>query len=113
MTELNGNIQFTEAPASITFKISYRGFDDVLFTLRAGSGLELLAKIDPAIDKLESMGATPAHRGSARTNGNGAGPACPDGHGPMKASTKKAGSFYCPAAIAESAGKKIYCQQKA
>ncbi len=52
----------SEAPASITMKISYRGYDDILFSLRGDSGRDLLAKLDPAIDQLEEMGATPAAR---------------------------------------------------
>jgi hypothetical protein len=106
---------FGEAPASLTLKISYRGYTDILFTLRDTSGAGLLGKLDAALNKFEKMGITPG--GSARGNGhaapaaNGDAPLCPDGHGPMKASQKH-GGWYCTKVIAESAGKKVYCKQK-
>lgn len=114
-TTPNGNHNFTEAPASLTLKISYRGFSDVLFTLRADSGLELLGKLDAVIDKLEAIGATPGQRGHGPAPvGNGGGRMCPDGHGPMKESTKKPGEYYCPAVVGThpQTGKKLYCTHK-
>jgi hypothetical protein len=114
---------FSEAPSSINLHFDYKGYEGIQLTLRDVSGSQLLDKLNAVIDRLEKMGATPAADrrrgggwkddagGQGETSG-GAHPQCPDGHGEMKVS-KKNGGWYCPHVIAESAGKKIYCQQKA
>jgi hypothetical protein len=103
-----------EKNASLNLRFDYRGGNFQL-TLRDDNGTALLDKIDAVLDRLERMGAT-LNAGGAATRPSQVAPAgtpsCPDGHGPMKASDKKPGTFYCPHVIAESAGKKIYCQQK-
>lgn len=117
------NQNLPESPVSATVKLHGVGGADVLLTIRDGATVESAQTL---IDTLagamkyakDKYGLTPqangnGHATNGATNGNGAGPVCPEGHGPMKASTKKAGSFYCPAVITESAGKKVYCQQKA
>lgn len=108
-------ITFAEAPASLNLRFDYRGATGLQLTLRDVNGSTLLDKLDAVLDRLERMGATfnapaPARASQVAPAGT---PMCPDGHGPMKESTKKAGTFFCPHVIAESAGKKIYCQQKA
>lgn len=50
--------QLPEAPASITFKFAYRGYDPML-TLRDVNGVELLKKLDAAIDYIEDRGGSP------------------------------------------------------
>jgi hypothetical protein len=45
-----------EAPASINFRFSYKGYEPTL-TLRDFNGLTLLSKLDAALKKLEAMGA--------------------------------------------------------
>ena len=54
---LRGSIN-TEAPASLTLKFYYRGYDSML-TIRAGDGRSLLNKLKAAVDELEQMGARP------------------------------------------------------
>ncbi len=106
-----GPRHFTEAPASINLKFDYRGYRGIMLTLRSHSGLDLLAKLDPALDALEAMGATAAGRnGRAAANGAGgaaAGPVCKY-HGEMRRS-KKFGGWYCPAKMGDGSG---YCQEK-
>lgn len=48
--------ELPEAPASINFRFSYKGYEPSL-TLRDFNGLALLGKLDAAIKKLEEMGA--------------------------------------------------------
>lgn len=115
----SANVVFTEAPASINFRFDYRGAAGIQMTLRGASGLELLDRLNAAMDRLEFLGATfssntrpapnAAPAGSASASGEA--PMCPDGHGAMKPS-KKTGGWFCSKVIAESAGKKIYCQHK-
>jgi len=104
---------FSEAPASLTLKISYRGYNDVLFTLRSNSGVDLLSKLDAVLDRLEKMGAEPAPArdatpaGAGQANGAPAEPPICRYHGPMKPS-KKHGGWYCP----KKMGDGSYCQEK-
>lgn len=118
-TQTNGNSEpqaptFTEAPASLNLRFDYRGATGIQLTLRDVTGGALLTKLDSVLNHLEKIGATFAPAAAARPSqvAPAGTPVCPDGHGPMKASTKKEGQFFCPHVIAESAGKKIYCQQK-
>jgi hypothetical protein len=107
-------VTFNEAPASINLKFDYRGAN-IQLTLRDTSGSALLAKIDPVLDHLEKMGATfTSPAGGARTVAAPGTPNCPDGHGPMRESSKKPGSYYCPAAVGThpQTGKKLYCTHK-
>lgn len=109
---------FSEAPASVTLKFDYRGYD-LMLTLRDVTGAGLLSKLDPVLDRLEKMGASPGQRGAAPAASaapavtGDAPPLCPEHGTPMKPSAKKAGSWFCTSVIAESGGKKIYCQCKA
>ena len=102
---------YSEAPASLTLKIAYRGYSDILFTLRDSSGAGLLDKLNVVIDRFEKMGITPASaaRGSAPANGDA--PQCPEHGKPMKQG--KRGGWFCPQIITEVQGKKIYCKHTA
>ncbi len=62
--------QFTEAPASVTVRFTLRGYDTML-TLRDVSGRELLAKLGPALDALEGMGAQAGGAGNGHAADNG------------------------------------------
>ena len=105
MPKNNGNgHNFADAPASLTLKLSYRGYDDILFSLRDETGVALLNKLDKVLDHLEQMGAEPAKRGQQ----TGGGKVCKY-HGPMKESTKAPGTWYCPAKMADGS----YCKEKA
>lgn len=106
-----------EAPASATLKVNLRGYE-VLFTLRDHSGRELLAKLGPALDALEKMGAQPVGRQTSNlvsnineVAGNGA-PLCPTHAKPMKQSQH--GGWFCTVKVADDdgAGKPVYCKQK-
>jgi len=105
---------FTEAPASINIRFTWRGFDTML-TLRDTSGKALLDKMATVLDHLEKLGAQPQGNGY-RSNGNGQSnsnaPLCPTHGQPMKAS--KYGGWYCAVKIAEDdgTGKAVYCKQK-
>jgi len=103
---------FTEAPASINVRFTWRGFDTML-TLRDTSGKALLDKMAVALDALEKMGAEPTgYRGNSQNNNNGEAPLCPTHGQPMKPS--KYGGWFCAVKIADDdgAGKAIYCRQK-
>ncbi len=52
---LRGSVN-TEAPASLTLKFYYRGYDSML-TIRDGDGRSLLNKLKVAVDELEQMDA--------------------------------------------------------
>ena len=106
---------FTEAPASVTLKISYRGYTDILFTLRDNSGVGLLDKLGPVIDRFEKMGITPnagqrgpSQPGPAQSAAGGA--ICPEHGTPMKQGKK---GWYCPMVVTEVQGRKIYCNHTA
>jgi hypothetical protein len=102
---------FTEAPASATMKIDYKGYD-VLFTLRAGTGAELLDKLSKAVDYFESHNISPAANGHAKPTPAGDAPLCPAHNKPMKQSQR--GGWYCPVKLLEDGGdgKPVYCKQK-
>lgn len=108
---------FTEAPASINLRFDYRGAN-IQLTLRESSGLVLLNKLDVVMDHLENRGAVFSGQRSGGNAGaageSAAGPVCPDGHGPMKPSTKKPGEYFCPATVGNhpQTGKKLYCAHK-
>lgn len=98
---------FTEAPASLNLRFDYKGYTGIMLTLRAGSGLEVLARLDVALTKLDKIGATPA---GARAGGLAASqesaPVCKY-HGAMKRS-KKHGGWFCPAKMGDGS----YCKEK-
>lgn len=104
---------FTEAPASVTLKVAYRGYADILFTLRDASGIGLLEKLDRVMDKFEKMGIAPAmgHTPGPQAPATpGAGAICPEHGTPMKQGKK---GLYCPHVVAEVQGRKIYCNHTA
>ena len=106
---------FTEAPASINIKtLSPTGYD-VMLTLRDSDTGELLARLNSALGWLEQNGYQPTTR-RAQGNGGAASASAPTGptpvcqyHGPMKESTKKPGSFFCP----NKMGDGSYCKETA
>lgn len=104
---------FTEAPASVTLKVAYRGYSDILFTLRDASGIGLLEKLDRVMDKFALMGIAPAiglTHGPAAPQSPGGGAICPEHGTPMKQGKK---GLYCPAVVTEVQGRKIYCNHTA
>jgi len=105
---------FTEAPASATLRIEYKGYD-ILFTLRDSTGTDLLKKLEGAISHFEKMGIKPGHQnGHSTPSGTpGNAPNCPSHNKPMKPGNK--GGWYCPVKIADDdgTGKPVYCKQKA
>lgn len=100
----------TEAPASVTVKLAYRGHD-VMLTLRGLDGRSVLGRLDAALTWLEQHGATPAPVG-AGARAVAAAPTCPTHGGAMKAG--KRGGWFCPVKIADDdgAGRPIYCRQR-
>jgi hypothetical protein len=109
-------IHFTEAPASVNLRFNYRGYNGIQLTLRGNTGLEVLGKLDGALNKLEGLGATPATGTPPRNadSGNGSAPMCPTHGTPMKPS-KRGGGWYCTQKVAETGGgddgsKPIYCK---
>jgi hypothetical protein len=115
MTNENGNgATFSEAPASINLRFNYQGYNGIMLTLRAGSGLDVLAKLDGALIKLGKMGATPAGANGRAADPNA--PLCPTHGTPGRKSTHGEG-YYCPRKVAETGGgqdgsKPIYCKAK-
>jgi hypothetical protein len=102
---------YSEAPASLTLKIAYRGYADILFTLRDSSGAGLLDKLNVVIDRFEKMGITPSSvRGGGPATASGDAPMCPDDHGPMKQGKR---GWFCSKVVTEVQGKKIYCRHTA
>lgn len=113
---------FTEAPASVTVKVTFRGFDTML-TLRDVDGAGVLGRMERALAWLEDKGATPApsggHRGQARphsapavaTDGQDT-PRCPTHGSPMRPGNK--GGWFCPRRVADDdgTGKPAYCRQR-
>lgn len=103
---------FTEAPASVTLKVAYRGYSDILFTLRDASGIGLLEKLDRVMDKFEKMGIAPAightSSGAPIASGGPVGetPVC-EYHGPMKRNNRNNG-WFCP----KKMGDGTYCKTK-
>jgi hypothetical protein len=59
---LKGSLN-TEAPASLTVRFRYQGYDSML-TLRDGDGTSLLEKLETVAERLESMGASGNERNS-------------------------------------------------
>ena len=100
---------WTEAPISVTIKFGLRGFDTML-TIRGESGVEVLPKLQGALDWLQKAGAAPTTRGG---NGNAGAPLCPTHGTPMKRSQHGSG-WYCPQKVADDdgTGKPVYCKQK-
>jgi hypothetical protein len=107
----------------VTLKVfDANGFDEY-YTVRASTVNELMQNVKLFKAWLLEQGYTPQQaNGNGHANGNGAnggaaggsGPMCPDGHGPMKQSTKKPGSWYCPASVGThpQTGKNLYCTHK-
>lgn len=120
-------VTFNEAPSSINLRFDYKGYEGIQLTLRDVSGAQLLQKLDAVIVKLAAMGATPTAERNRNASGRYASerggqaqgetsttsaigeaiPVC-QYHGPMKASTKKPGSYYCPAKMGDGS----YCKEK-
>lgn len=112
-------VTFSEAPSSINLRFDYKGYEGIQLTLRDVSGSQLLHKLDAVLGKLEAMGATPTaerKRGGQPQTSESSAPAADEAgappvcqyHGPMKPSTKKAGSWYCPAKMGDGS----YCKSK-
>lgn len=101
-----------EAPASVTVKVLYKGFD-VLLTLRGHDGRSALGRLDAALTWLDGHGATPA-TSTCSTSPAAAGPAptCPTHGRPMKAG--KRGGWFCTVKLADDdgMGKPVYCRQR-
>lgn len=117
--EKTHEMMFTEAPASFNVKcISPQGFDCML-TLRDVDAPGLMTRAWNALNWLAEKGFTPTTAPAAARSGNGGGngnaPLCPVHQKPMKESSKKPGTWYCTAKIAEDGGdgKPVYCKQKA
>jgi hypothetical protein len=106
------NPTFTEAPASATMRIDYKGYD-ILFTLRDVSGAELLKKIEGAVAHFDKAGIKPANGKPATLAAVGDGPMCPAHNKPMKPGRN--GGFYCPVKLLDDdgSGKPVYCKHKA
>ena len=104
---------FTEAPASLTLRFSYKDYDDILFTLRDASGAGLLDKLDAALVKFEKLGIkpaptrTPAGAPIAPSGPVGETPVC-EYHGPMKRNNRNNG-WFCP----KKMGDGTYCKTRA
>lgn len=113
-------LQLPEAPASVTVKVMYRGFD-VMLTLRDIDGRAALGKLDAALGWFEAHGATPAPTYNSRPARQGApigdtttaaAPVCPTHNRPMKPGRK--GGFFCPTKIADDdgTGRPVYCRHR-
>ena len=100
-----------EAPASVTVKVLYKGFD-VLLTLRGHDGRSVLGRLDTALTWLEQHGATPAQTSSSGKATAEAAPTCPTHGRPMKAG--KRGGWFCTVKLADDdgTGKPVYCRQR-
>lgn len=116
-----------EAPASITVKVvdPASQFDYLVTVREARAGIALIGRIPEISAALMELGlvAMDAYSDGRRAErqegksagGNGGVPNCPDGHGPMKASTKVDGEFYCSHSVGvhPQTQKKLYCMHKA
>ena len=101
-----------EAPASATLRLDYRGHD-LLFTLRDHDGRSVLARLDAALDYLDTHDSTPAVPTAPRAIANGAAPICPT-HGQPLLPSKRGTGYYCPAVVEDDGtGKPAYCRHKA
>lgn len=102
---------WTEAPASVNVRAHFRGFD-VLLTLRADTGRDVLARLGAALDYLEANGATPtaARSGSAQAPADA--PTCPTHGRPMRQGRR--GGWFCPVKVSddEGDGRPVYCRQR-
>lgn len=106
-------VTFTEAPASLNLRFDYQDFKGIMLTLRANSGLDVLAKLEGALAKLDKMGATPAggNANAARppADANGPRPDCPshgNGVGKDMDRSKHFAGWYCPNKMADG----TYCK---
>ncbi len=105
----------TEAVASVTVRLVYRGRDTML-TLRGASGGEVMTRLDAALTWLDQHGATPAATSTSSGQGQQAAaettPTCPTHGRPMRVGRR--GGFFCPVKIAEDdgAGRPVYCRAK-
>lgn len=105
---------FSEAPASVNTRVSWRGHD-VQLTLRGESGAAVLARLDAALTWLSEHGATPAaatHGRPAAAATDAAAPCCPAHGRPMKPG--RSGGWFCPVKVAEDdgTGRPAYCRQR-
>lgn len=119
-----------EATASVNFKMVHTITQaEGLFTLRGHTDAELQERLQRRISSLVDSGwiAFDAYVDQRRAEreanapppvamlpANGGPPLCPDGHGPMKASTKAAGEWFCSHVVGThpQTGKKLYCTHK-
>lgn len=103
----------TEAPASVTVRLPYRG-RDVMLTLRGATGGDVLGRLDAALTWLEEHGlTTPATPGpTPAAIASEAPPTCPVHGRPM--APGKRGGWYCPARVAadDGTGKPAYCRHR-
>jgi hypothetical protein len=104
------NNNFSEAPASVTIRSYDSDGFDVMLTLRSTDTTDLLARTAKALEWLKAQGYTP-NRGhtNGTTNAAPAGEPICEYHGPMKASSKAPGTWYCP----QKMGDGSYCKSKA
>lgn len=102
---------WTEAPASVNVRAHYRGFD-VLLTLRADTGRDVLTRLGAALDWLEAHGATPTTARPTSSPAPTDAPVCPT-HGRAMRQGRR-GGWYCPERIAEDGGdgRPAYCRQR-
>jgi hypothetical protein len=107
------NNNFSEAPASVTIRSYDSDGFDVMLTLRSTDTTDLLARTAKALEWLKTNGYTP-NRGDrcvtpAATGAAEAGTPVCEYHGPMKASSKAPGTWYCPSKMGDGS----YCKSKA
>jgi hypothetical protein len=108
--KMSEQMNFGEAPASVTVKtISPAGYD-ILLTIRDVDAPALMGRMKAALGWLEQNGYKPTANGhAASANGigsNGNAPMC-QYHGPMKRSTKFNG-WYCPSKMGDGS----YCKEQ-
>lgn len=109
-----------EAPASITVKVvdPANQFEYLVTVREAQAGLALIGFIPEISAELMGLGLVAfldSRRPATSPAATGGVPNCPDGHGPMKASTKVDGEFYCSHSVGvhPQTQKKLYCMHKA
>jgi len=109
----------------VIHQVTMRVYDadgwDEFYTIKATTVNELAHNVATFKTWLKEKGYSPAPAPQRSANAGGqpaptpAGvPTCPDGHGAMKASTKKPGEYFCPAVVGNhpQTGKKLYCTHK-
>ena len=114
------NSIFSEAPASLNFRVMSSGGFEYQLTMRGAKVSDLLNQAAQLEMWLTKHGWQPARNGDSNgaspAGGSGApvadAPLCPTHNKPMKPGQK--GGWYCPAKIADDdgTGKPVYCRQK-